>query len=131
MKRDIAESLVQAATKKSEEMGLKMCIAVVDDGALLTHFTRMDGAYKGSVDVAISKARTSALFPFSSGNFGNAIRKGELTGMEGSNGGLCAFKGGLPIILDGHQIGAIGVSGGTADQDEEVAYHALNQILES
>lgn len=125
MNTELSQALIEAAATHANSINTRMCIAVVDEGALLHSFKRMDGSFKGSVDVAISKARTSALFPFPSGVFGDVIRSENLTGMENSNGGLCCFAGGLPIMRDGVQIGAIGVSGGSAEQDHEVAQAAL------
>ena len=79
----------------------------------------------GAVDVSQRKARTSALFPLPSGEFGAMISEQQLTGMELSNGGLAAFHGGLPIMDGDSLIGAIGVSGGSAGQDLDVAQSAL------
>ena len=128
MKAELSSRLIQLSEEKADQMGIKVCIAIVDDGALLSGFKRMDGAFKGSIDVAISKARTSALFPFPTGKFGESMRNSNLTGMEGTNGGLCGFAGGFPIKIEGVQIGAIGISGGTADQDAEIAQFALGKI---
>ena len=102
------------------------CIAVVDAGAHLKAFHRMDGAFAGAVDVCQRKARTSALFPLPSGDFGQMIVDQQLIGMEQSNGGLAVFHGGLPIMDGDTLIGAIGVSGGSAAQDLDVASHALD-----
>lgn len=121
---ELAEQLVGQATTKATELGIKVCVAIVDDGAHLLEFRRMDGAFKGSIDVAIKKAKTSALFPFPTGGFGEAIRNKQLTGMELSNGGLTGFAGGLPLMQDDVQVGAIGISGGSAEQDLEIAEFA-------
>ena len=128
MNEVLSSKLIQLSEERASQMGIKVCIAVVDDGALLSSFKRMDGAFKGSIDVAISKARTSALFPFPTGKFGESMRNNNLTGMEGTNGGLCGFAGGFPVKVDGEQLGAIGISGGTAEQDAEIAEYALSKI---
>ena len=122
---DRADEIIRRACAKADELGVGACIAVVDNGAHLKAFRRMDGAFIGAVDVAQRKARTSALFPLGSGEFGQVIADQQLTGMELSNGGLAAFHGGLPIIDGDTAVGAIGVSGGSAEQDLEIARYAL------
>ena len=123
---DRADDIIRRASVRADEIGVGACIAVVDAGAHLKAFRRMDGAFLGAVDVAQRKARTSALFPMGSGEFGEVIRDAQLTGMELSNGGLAVFHGGLPIMADGVLLGAIGVSGGSADQDLDIARCALD-----
>ncbi len=120
-----ADEIIQRACTRADEIGMAACIAVVDAGAHLKAFRRMDGAFAGAVDVSQRKARTAALFSLASGDFGQVIAEQQLTGMELTNGGLAAFHGGLPI-LDGEMlVGAIGVSGGSAEQDLDVAHSAL------
>ena len=113
------------AISKSEQLGIKVCIAVVDSGAHIVAFERMDGAFLGSVDIAIKKARTSALFPLESGQLGALIRSEQLTGFELSNENLMGFNGGVPIFAGDAQIGAIGISGGSAVEDLAIARAAL------
>ena len=113
------------AISKSEQLGIKVCIAVVDSGAHIVAFERMDGAFLGSVDIAIKKARTSALFPLESGPLGALIRSEQLTGFELSNENLMGFNGGVPIFAGDDQIGAIGISGGSAEEDLAIARAAL------
>ena len=120
-----ADEIIRRACIRADEIGIAACIAVVDAGAHLKAFRRMDGAFAGAVDVAQRKARTSALFPLPSGDFGQVIVEQQLTGMELTNGGLAAFHGGLPIMDGETLVGAIGVSGGSAEQDLDVARHAL------
>ena len=128
MNEKTADSLIKSALKKALELEVNVCIAVVDDGAILKAFHRMDGAFKGSVDVAIGKAKTSALFPLPTEDFGQLIRQENLTGMELSNNGLMGFAGGHPIMQQGTQHGAIGISGGSAEQDNEIALFALSSL---
>lgn len=125
----IATRLIDKAREKAREIGVNVCIAATDSGAHLVAFQRMDGAFAGSIDVAIGKARTSSLFPMPSGDFGDLIRRKQLTGMELSNQGLIGFAGGQPVIVDNAPIGAIGVSGATAEQDAEIAAYAANAVL--
>ena len=92
----------------------------------------MDGAWLGSVDIAIKKARTAVLFSQPSGSLGSLSQPGgPLYGIEGSNRGLITFPGGLPIQGPGGKLrGGLGVSGGTVEHDEKVAKAAL-KVLES
>ena len=118
-----AQQAIQAALEKSRELNLKMNIAVVDDGANLTAFCRMDGAWLGSVDIAIKKAKTARFFDMPTGELGKLSQPGgPLYQIEVSNGGLITFPGGLPIKdANGNVIGGIGVSGSTVENDEAVA----------
>lgn len=125
-----AQALVAAATKKSEEMKLKMNIAVVDGGANLVAFARMDGAWLGSVDIAIKKAKTARFFDMPTGDIGGLSQPGgSLYNIEHSNGGLITFPGGLPIKnAHGEIIGGIGVSGSTVENDHTVAEAGLSGL---
>ncbi len=118
-----AQKIVATAQKKAKDMELKMNIAVVDSGARLLAFARMDGAWLGSADIAIKKAETSCYFQMESGEIGKLSQPGEsLYQIEHSNGGLISFPGGIPIKGDGGEtIGAIGVSGSTVEDDHKVA----------
>lgn len=127
---ETANALIALAINKAKELDIKVCIAVCDAGAHLTAFYRMDGAFLGSIDVAQGKARTAVLFPFPTEQFGEVIRSQQLTGMELSNQGLVAFAGGLPIIANDKTIGAIGISGGSAEQDAEIAQFAVNHLID-
>lgn len=119
--------LIQAAVAESEKRGLKMITAVVDTGANLVALGRMDGAWLASLDIAIKKARTSAMLLAETGIFGPLVQPGQpLYGAENSNGGLITFPGGIPIMgANGAVIGAIGVSGSTVEDDQAVAEAAL------
>lgn len=118
-----AQKAVQAAYQKSLEMGVKMNIAVVDAGANLTAFARMDDAWLGSLDISIKKAKTARFFDMPTGDLGKASQPGgPLYNIEVSNGGLITFPGGIPIKDgSGKVIGAIGVSGSTVEDDHAVA----------
>jgi uncharacterized protein GlcG (DUF336 family) len=118
-----AQAAVEAAQKKSEEMDLAMDIAVVDAGANLKAFARMDGAWLGSIDIAMKKARTARYFDMDTGVIGSLSQPGgDLYNIEHSNGGLITFPGGVPIKNGaGEIIGAIGVSGSSVANDHEVA----------
>ena len=118
-----AEMITAAAKQKAKEIGVPMNIAVVDAGANLKAFHRMDNAWLGSIDISIKKAKTARFFDMESGALGKLSQPGEpLYMIEVSNGGLISFPGGIPLKdADGNIIGAIGVSGGLVDQDQEVA----------
>lgn len=120
---DQARSAVSAAIEKANEIGTKMDIAIVDAGANLKAFARMDDAWIGSIDIAIKKAKTARFFNFPTGEIGKLSQPGgALYNIEHSNGGLISFPGGLPIkTSDGTVIGAIGVSGSTVEDDHAVA----------
>lgn len=129
--REQAQTALVAALKKAEKQGTKMNIAVVDAGANLKAFTRMDGSYLGSIDVSIKKAKTARYFDIATGDLGKLTQPGGVIyNIELSNNGLITFPGGVPLKdKDGNIIGAIGVSGGTIDDDHEVAMAAADALL--
>jgi uncharacterized protein GlcG (DUF336 family) len=118
-----AQAVIAAAIKKSEELDTKMDICVVDAGANLKGFVRMDGAWLGSIDIAIKKAKTARFFDMDTGIIGSLSQPGgDLYNIEHSNGGLITFPGGVPLKnADGVIIGAIGVSGSSVENDHAVA----------
>jgi len=118
-----AEMIMRAAKAKAEQMGLRMDIAIVDAGGNLKAFHRMDGAWIGSIDIAIKKAKTARYFNMPTGDIGKLSQPGKsLYQIEVSNQGLITFPGGVPLKLpDGSIIGAIGVSGSTVENDHAVA----------
>ena len=118
-----AQELVAAATAKADEIGVPMNVAVVDAGNNLTAFARQDGAWLGSIDIAQNKAYTARAFDMPTKDLAGEAQPGEsLYGIEASNHGqLIVFAGGIPITEGDEVVGAIGVSGGTVDQDQEVA----------
>jgi glc operon protein GlcG len=128
---DVAKKMVAACEAKAKQEGWKMNIAVVDDGANLIMFERMDGAYLGSVYISQHKAMTSANFPFATRffaelAFGKEGKPGMVPGIADVPG-IITFAGGLPVMTSNKvQIGGIGVSGGTSDQDEQCAQAGLD-----
>ena len=118
-----AQAAIAAAMAKATEQGTRMNIVILDAGTNLKAFARMDGAWLGSIDIAMKKARTAALFQSPSGTFGPLVQPGQpLYGAEISNGGLITFPGGIPLMAaDGSFIGAIGVSGSSVEDDQAVA----------
>jgi uncharacterized protein GlcG (DUF336 family) len=118
-----ADSILAAARDAALETGTAMNIAVVDAGGNLKAFTRMDGAWLGSIDISIKKARTARYFNMPTGSIGELSQPGgPLYNIEVSNGGLITFPGGIPLkSAAGDVIGAIGVSGSTVENDHTVA----------
>jgi uncharacterized protein GlcG (DUF336 family) len=118
-----ARAVLEAALSKAEETNTRMDIAVVDAGANLKAFIRMDEAWIGSIDIAIKKARTARFFNMPTGEIGKLSQPGgSLYNIEHSNDGLITFPGGLPFKNSkGEIIGAIGVSGSTVENDHLVA----------
>jgi uncharacterized protein GlcG (DUF336 family) len=120
---EMAQGVVTAATAKATELGLSMCIAVLDSGGHLKAFARMDHAWLGSIDVAARKARTSVLFEAETQAVWEACKPGaQAEGLQLTNDVLVTFAGGIPLRSpDGRIAGAIGVSGGQVLQDAQVA----------
>ena len=125
-----SEIVANAAKEKAFAIGVPMNIAIVDEGANLVSFHRMDNAWLGSVDISIKKARTARFFDMNSGEIGKLSQPGgPLYNIEHSNGGLISFPGGV-LLKDntGKIIGAVGVSGGSVEQDHEVATAGASAI---
>ena len=118
-----AQSVLAAAVKQSQQMKIAEDIAIVDAGGNLKAFYRMDGAWLGSVDISIKKAKTARYFDMPTGELGKMSQPGgPLYQIEVSNQGLITFPGGLPLRdSTGTIIGAIGASGSTVDNDDAVA----------
>jgi len=119
---DGAMKLLQAAIAKARDMNVPQCISVVDAGGHLLAFARMDGAFALSVDTALRKAQTAASYGVATGDIAAGIDLKLAIATEGKRINL---PGGLPVIVDGHVIGGIGVGSGTGEQDKEVAKAAL------
>lgn len=118
-----AQAVLAAALKKAEEINTKMDIAVVDAGANLKAFIRMDDAFLGSIDISIKKAKTARFFNMPTGDLGKLAQPGApLYHIEFSNEGLITFPGGVLLKnKDGVIIGAVGVSGSSVEDDHAVA----------
>ena len=118
-----AQKVVAAAEAKAQQQGTLMNIAVIDAGGNLKAFARMDGAFLGSIDISLKKAKTARDFNMSSKELGDLAQPGKpLYGIEVTNGGLAIFGGG-ELIRDksGTIIGAIGVSGSSVEDDMAVS----------
>jgi len=118
-----ARSITEAAERKADEIGQPMNIAVVDAGGNLVSHVRMDGAWLGSIDISINKAYTARAFDMPTQDLGAESHSGgSLFGINTTNNGrIVIFAGGIPLREGDEVVGAIGVSGGTVEQDQEVA----------
>src|ERR1700755_1167135 len=118
-----ARRSIAAAEKKAKEIGQPMNIAVADEGGNLVSHVRMDGAWLGSIDISINKAFTSRALDITTKDLATHSQSGgQFFGIHVSNGGrVMIFAGGIPLKRDGKVVGAIGVSGGSGDQDHAVA----------
>jgi len=118
-----ARRVIAAAEKKAQEIGQPMNIAVADEGGNLVSHVRMDGAWLGSIDISINKAYTARAFDISTKDLASHSQSGgQFFGIHVSNHGrIMIFAGGIPLKKGGKVVGAIGVSGGSGDQDHSVA----------
>lgn len=116
---EAAKQIAAAAEKFARKQGWNVVIAIVDDGGHLIYLTRMDGTQIGSIDVAQAKARTALAFKRPTKIWSEALKNGrmQILGLPGAT----PIEGGLPLVLKGEFLGAIGVSGVTSEQDGEIA----------
>ena len=121
-----AMKLLQAAIAKAADMGVPQCISIVDSGGHLLAFARMDGAFSQSIDTSLMKAKTAASYGKPTGDIAAGV---DLKLAIATRGKRINLPGGLPIIVDGHVIGGVGVgSGSTGEQDRQVAKAALGAL---
>ncbi|HMG02845.1 MAG TPA: heme-binding protein [Edaphobacter sp.] len=120
---ETARRIIAAAEKKAAEIGQPMNIAVADSGGNLVTHVRMDNAWIGSIDISIKKAWTSRAFDITTKDLAANSQSGDqFFGIHASNDGkVMIFAGGIPLKKDGKVVGAIGVSGGSGEQDHAVA----------
>lgn len=118
-----ARQVIRSGQQKAQEIGVPMNIAVVDAGANLVAFERMEGAWLGSIDIAINKAFTSRAFDIDTKSLAENSQSGQqFFGIHASNHGrVMVFAGGIPLKRNGEVVGAVGVSGGLGAQDHAVA----------
>jgi uncharacterized protein GlcG (DUF336 family) len=121
---DQARSIVAGARKAANQQRLAMAFAVVEPGGELVLFEKMDGTQYGSEMIAPEKARTAARFKRPTKSFSDAVAAGRVAVL--SLPGIVAVEGGVPIVVGGRIVGALGVSGGTSEQDGEIAAIALS-----
>jgi glc operon protein GlcG len=116
---EAAKNIVAVAEAEARKRGATVVIAVVDDGGHVILLERLDDTQVASVEVAIGKARTAAIFRRPSRVFEEQIKNGRLASLVLP--GATPLQGGVPIVVDGKVIGAIGVSGNTPQEDEDIA----------
>jgi glc operon protein GlcG len=119
---DGAMKLLNAAMAKARDMKVPECIAIVDQGGHLLAFARMDGAFSLSFDTALVKAMTAASYGLPTGEIPAGI---DIKLAIATQGKRVNLPGGLPIIVDGHLLGGIGIGSGTGEEDRQVANAAL------
>ena len=124
-----AQAAVAAAVAHAEALGLRINVAVTDASGTLMAFLRMPRAFLHSIDIAIDKAYTAASFGFPTSQWAGALEGDELLRIGlNQRPRLVLFGGGLPIVEQGERIGGIGVSGGSAEQDEACAHAGLKAL---
>ena len=125
-----ARRMIAGGEAKARDIGQPMNLAIVDNGGHLVAFAHMDGAWKGSIDIAINKAFTSAMFELpTKGLAEKAQPEKPFYGIHVSNHGrVMIFPGGIPLKQDGQCVGAVGVSGGDNQQDQTVAEAAVSAL---
>ncbi len=118
-----ARRIISAAEGRASDLGQPMQIAVVDAGGNIVSHVRMDGAWLGSAAIALDKAYTARAFDMPTKDLaGMSQSGGPLFGINSTNSGrIVVFPGGIPLVEGGSVVGGVGVSGGTPDQDQEVA----------
>ena len=126
-----ARNVIATAEKKAGEIGQPMNIAVVDGGGNLISHIRMDGAWIGSINISINKAFTSRAFDIATKDLAKHSQPGgQFYGIHASNDGrIMIFAGGIPLKRNGKVVGAIGVSGGSGEQDQAVAEAGAGAFL--
>ena len=132
-----AKAIIAAAGSKAVELKLKLNVAVVDDGGHLVAFERMDGARPASLYTAMTKATSAATFRQATGPLASGSTPADpllnvslQNAAEASGGKITALKGGVPVTVDGQIIGAVGIAGGTGEQDAEVAQAGVKGFMD-
>jgi uncharacterized protein GlcG (DUF336 family) len=125
-----AKHMLSAAEAKAASFGIPYCVAVVDAGGHLVAFLRQDGALIGSIDLAIDKAATARICDMTTADLATLAQPGRpLYGIQESHAGkVVIFGGGVPVVLDGTIVGAVGASSGTVEQDIAVAEAAISAL---
>lgn len=125
---EVLERMAERAKEKSRELGVPVVFSAVDGGGNLLLLERMEGALPGSVEVSVGKAYTANAFHMPTHELGQAAKPdGSLYGIENSAPGkIILFGGGFPYVADGQIVGGVGISGGTVEQDMEIARYAMS-----
>ncbi|MGB3833605.1 MAG: heme-binding protein [Mesorhizobium sp.] len=130
---DLADArvLIEGASRRAQEIGVPMCIAITDESGNLIAFERMDGGKVTSTVIAQDKAYTAAAAKKATHEYGSASQPGAPAfGINSAIGGrLIVVGGGLPVVIDGAVVGGIGISSGTPDQDRDCAEAGIAHFL--
>jgi len=122
-----AEKMMAAAKAEALKNSWRMVIVIVDEGGHPIHMSRIDDTQYGSIDVALGKAQTATAFKRPSKALEDAVAGGRTAIL--SLKGVIPLQGALPVVVDGHVVGAVGVSGGTSQQDEQVAKAGVDALV--
>jgi uncharacterized protein GlcG (DUF336 family) len=127
---DLATRVIASALVRAEAIGLKVTVAVVDESGVLKAFRRADGAPVAGVQIAPAKARLAAGLGIPTTALREAVRADAsiAISLASSMGSIALFEGGEPLIADGAVVGAIGVSGGSEEQDAEIAQAGAAEV---
>lgn len=120
-----ALAALNAGIAKATAMGQPQCISIVDPGGHLLAFVRMDGAFHMSLETSLRKAKTAACYGSPTGGLQDGV---DIKLALGTDGQRINLPGGLPVTVDGHCIGGVGVGSGTGEQDREVAMASIAAI---
>ncbi len=126
-----ARAILAAAERKALEIKVPQIIAIVDEGGHLLLFARMDGVKRSSIEVALTKAKSAALRCTPTGPSSSSTEPSVYLSLGlslATRGKLTCIRGGLPLIKDGQCVGGISVSGGTEDEDVEVAQAGVDAL---
>ncbi|MFC3704735.1 heme-binding protein [Devosia honganensis] len=126
-----ARLIIEGARARAEAIGVPMCIAITDEGGNLIAFERMDGGKVTSITIAIDKSYTASAAKKATHEYGASSQPGSPAyGINSAIGGrLMVVGGGLPVLVDGAVVGAIGVSSGTPAQDQDVAQAGIDHFM--
>ncbi len=121
------ERIAAAAVAEARKQQWNVAIAILDDGGHLLHFLRMDGATPANAAIAVDKARTAALSRRTSGSWEERVKSGRTSMLKMP--GILPVQGGVPILVEGTCIGAVGVSGVQSHEDEQIAQAGIDALL--
>jgi uncharacterized protein GlcG (DUF336 family) len=121
------ERIAAAAVAEAQKHQWNVAIAILDDGGHLLHFLRMDGATPANAAIAVDKARTAALSRRTSGSWEERVKAGRISMLKMP--GILPVQGGVPILVEGTCIGAVGVSGVQSHEDEQIAQAGIDVLL--
>jgi uncharacterized protein GlcG (DUF336 family) len=122
-----AKLIAEASQAEAERNGWKVTIAIVDDGGHLMHLVRLDGAHLASAETAAGKARTAAMFRRPTKGLEDSINKGRFAFLDAPN--IVPLEGGVPVVVEGDVVGAVGVSGVQSSQDVQIAEAGIAALM--